>query len=210
VQPEFYSLLIYYIRIVSIESRIPVGTKQQRCDFLEKELKQIDTFFEQNTDVYKYYRLEDTAMDTIYFTRNSKSEQLPTEDAYLLYDSRFCTEMGYKVARIKANELLRPYLEERIDEQEPGHKSMPRPLTWRLKKVHLAELIFLLHAYGAFGNLKIKAIVEVISVMWNCPISNIYKIIEEMRIRKKERFPFTKRMLTAAERKMDEDDLRAR
>lgn len=215
IQPEFYSLLIYYIRMVFIETHQPVGSKDDRRLFLEKELHHILTFFEQNQEIYRYYRLEETVRDPQYFLRDPPlkhlmTSDLPTEDAYLLYDSRFCTEMGYKISRIKANELLRPYLEEKLEEIETGRQRVHNPLTWKLKKVHLAELIFLLHAYGAFGNLKPKTIVDAIASMWNCPLSNIYKTFEEMRIRKKERFPFTRQMLSAGERQMDEDDLKAR
>lgn len=215
IQPEFYSLLIYYIRVVYIESRQPVGSKEDQRLYLEKELHHILLFFEQNQDIYRYYRLEETERDAQYFLRDPPlkhliTSDLPTEDAYLLYDSRFCTEAGYKISRIKANEMLRPYLEEKLDELETGRKKVHNPLNWKLKKVQLAELIFLLHAYGAFGNLKLKTIVDAIASMWNCPLSNIYKTFEEMRIRKKDRFPFTRQMLNAGERKMDEDDINAR
>lgn len=210
VQPEFYSLMIYYIRAVFIESRHPVGSKEDRRLFLEKELHQILAFYEQNQDIYRYYRLEETALDQLYFLRGQGNSDVPTEDAYLLFDNRFSTEVGYKIARIKANELLRSFVEEKMEELETGRKKVTYPLRWRPKKVYLAEIIYLFHAYEAFGNLKMKTIVDAISTAFNCPIANISKMVEEMRIRKKGHFPGIMEMLSAGERKMDEDDLKAR
>lgn len=209
IQPQYYRLLIYYIRVVSIETRCPVGGKEGQRIFFESELHQIQGFFEQNQDIYKYYRLEETGLDTEYFMRDKAISNLPTEDAFLLYDNRFCTEMGYKIAKIKANELLKSFLEGKLEELVAGRRAMTSPLKWTDKKIYLAELIYLLHANGVFGHLKIKTIVDAISNTWNCPIPNIYKMLEEMRVRKREKFPFIRQLLSSGERQMDEDDLKA-
>ena len=96
-----------------------IGSTEDQTLFFNRELKRIHDFFEFNLEAYKYYRLEETSHDEQYFLRDYIATDLPTEDASLLYDSRFSTEMGYKFARIKANEMLKSYLQAKLEEVTP-------------------------------------------------------------------------------------------
>lgn len=210
IQPQFYSYLIYYIRIVHIEAHMPVGSKEDKRQYLDAEMRQIKLFFAQTQDIYRYYRLEETILDHQYFRREGQPEMQMDDDAYLLYDLRFCTEVGYKIARIKANDMLTLFLDERMEEIETNRPVIHNTLEWKAKKVFLVELLYLLHAFGVFGKVKLKTIFDTVSVQWNCPLSNGYKTVEEIRIRKKVRFAFAEQLVATGERQMDEDDLKAR
>lgn len=208
-QPQFYCLHIYYVCIAGIETRLPVGGKEENENFYRTELKRFRNFFDRNIDIYKYYRQESTYLDKYYFLRVNFDSELLIDDSYL-YDPRFATKMSYQFARIKAIELIESWLKMKLDELNDIRPPEPRPLKWKGKKVLLAEVIYMLHANGVFGNIKLKLLADTITRDWNCPIHNIYKTLEEIRLRKKNRLPGLHQMIAGTERKMDEDDLNAR
>lgn len=210
IQPLFLCEFFYYHGIAIIESRIPAGSKDDRIKFYSKELKGIKNFFDLNIEVYMYYRSEADYFDEQYFLRSSSSTGMLIEDSVLLYDPVFATSMSQKFARIKANEKLENYLKLKIDELNDIKPVIAHPLKWRGKKVLLAEVIYMLYANEVFGNQKLKLICDTITRDWNCPLPNIYKTLEEIRIRKKNRLPGLQQLMVGTERKMDEDDERAR
>jgi hypothetical protein len=208
-QPQFYSLHIYYVCVASIETRIPVGGKEEKEKFYRYELRRIRSFFDRNIDIYKYYRHEADYLDKYYFLRDNFDNELLIDDSYL-YDARFATKMSYQFARIKATEQIELYIKVKLDELNDIRPPEPHPLKWKGKKVLLAEVLYMLHANGVFGNIKLKLLADTITRDWNCPITNIYKTLEEIRLRKKNRLPGLQQMIAGTERKMDEDDLNAR
>jgi hypothetical protein len=210
IQPLFLCEFFYYHGIAIVESRIPAGSKDDRIKFYSKELKGIKDFFDLNIEVYMYYRSEADYLDEQYFLRSSSSTGMLIEDSVLLYDPVFATLMSQKYARIKANEKLENYLKMKIDELNDIKPVLAHPLKWRGKKVLLAEVIYMLYANEVFGNQKLKLICDTITRDWNCSLPNIYKTLEEIRIRKKNRLPGLQQLMVGTERKMDEDDERAR
>lgn len=54
-KPAIVAKLIYYNAIYKIETRKPYGAKPIR-KYLNKELKKLKRFFDQNLEFYKYYR----------------------------------------------------------------------------------------------------------------------------------------------------------
>lgn len=202
--PDFYSQLIFYIRQAEMEASVPEGGNADQRQFYQAELLRIRQYFDRHIDIYKYYRMQSTYLDDLYFLRRREAEEIPEEEYCVLYDQQFYTKMTYPFAKIRAHELLRDYIQGRLDELDGKQAPIPHPLQFKLKKVFLAELIFALEATGAFGNLKTRLIADTIATDWNCPISNIYKTYEEICIRKKERFPFLQMLLANAQRRSDE------
>jgi hypothetical protein len=208
IQPLFVCEFFYYHSIAILESRIPAGSKEDRMKFYSKELKGIKNFFDLNIDVYMYYRSEADYLDEQYFLRSSSATGMLLEDSALLYDPIFATSMSQKFARIKANEKLENYLRLKIDELNDVKPQVPHPLKWSGKKVLLAEVIYMFYANGVFGTQKLKLICDTITRDWNCPLPNIWKTFEEIRIRKKNRLSGLEELLEGTERKMEEDDER--
>lgn len=69
-KPVIVAKLIYYNTIYKIETKKPYGTKPIR-KYLNKELKKLKRFFDNNLDFYKYYRSNNSFLDDKYFLRVS-------------------------------------------------------------------------------------------------------------------------------------------
>src|SRR5690606_19909359 len=74
-KPVVVAKLIYYNTIYKIETKKPYGTKSIR-KYLNKELKKLKRFFDNNLDFYKYYRSNNSFLDDKYFLRGNLDIQL--------------------------------------------------------------------------------------------------------------------------------------
>lgn len=74
-KPAIIAQLIYYNAIYKIEARKPYGTKSIR-KYLNKELKKLKRFFDNNLDFYKYYRSNNSFLDENFFVRGKHDIKL--------------------------------------------------------------------------------------------------------------------------------------
>jgi hypothetical protein len=65
-KPAILAKLIYYNAIYKIETKKPYGAKPIR-KYLNKELKKLKRFFDNNLDFYKYYRSNNSFLDESFF-----------------------------------------------------------------------------------------------------------------------------------------------
>src|SRR5690606_29938059 len=74
-KPAIVAKLIYYNAIYKIETKKPYGTKPIR-KYLNKELKKLKRFFDNNLDFYKYYRSNNSFLDEKMFLRGNHDIKL--------------------------------------------------------------------------------------------------------------------------------------
>ncbi|RQP15228.1 MAG: tetracycline regulation of excision, RteC, partial [Parapedobacter sp.] len=67
-KPAIVAKLIYYNAIYKIETKKPYGAKPIR-KYLNKELKKLKRFFDNNLEFYKYYRNNNSFLDEKFFVR---------------------------------------------------------------------------------------------------------------------------------------------
>ncbi len=89
-KPVIVSKLIYYNAIYKIESKKPYGAKRIK-KFLNKELKKLKKFFDNNIDFYKYYRSGNSFLDENFFFRGKHYIRMWLDTFYFEADHRFCT-----------------------------------------------------------------------------------------------------------------------
>jgi hypothetical protein len=123
-----------------------------------------------------------TYLDSQYFTRKG-SQYLP-----LKKDEKFSTRYDVKLARILAHEMIKDYILASIRKSEYSKADASyNPLQWTTQKVALVELIYALHAAGAFnyGKTDVKQIVNCFEDVFGIDLGNYARVFSEIRIRKK-------------------------
>ncbi|MGB7526993.1 MULTISPECIES: RteC domain-containing protein [Bacteroidota] len=208
-KPVIVAKLIYYNTIYKIETKKPYGTKPIR-KYLNKELKKLKRFFDNNLDFYKYYRSNNSFLDDKYFLRGQLDIQLCVDTGHFQSDMTFSTSHDYKVAKIIANDLIQVYIEDQLyrnTEHEKLDKDLPR-LNWTGSKASLIELIYALHYQRVFdnGNNDIREIARYFESAFGIDLGNFYQTYLELRNRKMNRTKFLDALREELLRKMDGQD----
>lgn len=206
-KPAILSKLIYYNAIYKIETKKPYGAKPIR-KYLNKELKKLKRFFDNNLDFYKYYRSKNSFLDEKYFVRGKHDIKLSLDTFYFEADHSFSTSHDYKVAKILANDMIQVYLENQLSISTQKKLYDTTSLSWTVSKTALTELIYALHASGAFnnGNADIKVIAKVFESMFNIDLGDFYHTYLELKSRKISRTKFLDSLRDTLIKKMDEED----
>lgn len=207
-KPAIIAQLIYYNAIYKIEARKPYGTKSIR-KYLNKELKKLKRFFDNNLDFYKYYRSNNSFLDENFFVRGKHDIKLWLDTYYFHSDQTFSTSHDYKVAKIIANDLIQVYVEDQLYSKTQGNKSVAiEKLSWTGSKTAMIELIYALNCQGVFdnGNSDIRLIAQYFEDTFNIELGNFYQTFLELRTRKINRTKFLDELRDGLLRKMDEQD----
>lgn len=208
LKPVIVSKLIYYNAIYKIETKMPYGAKAIR-KYLNKELKKLKRFFDNNLDFYKYYRSNNSYFDEKMFLRGNHDIKLWLDTYYFQSDQSFSTSHDYKVAKIIANDLIQVYIEDQLYNKFQKDKSKsPKKLKWTGSKVALIELIYALHYQNVFdnGNNDIREVAQYFESAFGIDLGNFYQTYLELRNRKMNRTKFLDALREELIRRMDEQD----
>lgn len=215
IKPKFQGLLIFYNKKLKIELRKPIGSHSSLKHYYRKELFKLKIFFENYIDLYQYYRSGVDFLDAEYFLRSREPKSFVVHSPYLDGDANFSTGYDFLVSKMLANEKLADFLNDQLEsldrkklDSDSYSNTQEKGLTWTASKVAIAELIYALYASSSFNNarLEIKVISDYFARVFNIKIGNVYKIFEEIRLRKKNRTAFLDALKQSLIRKMDEDD----
>src|SRR5690606_25912527 len=184
-KPTIVAKLIYYNAIYKIETKKPYGAKPIR-KYLNKELRKLKRYFDNNLEFYKYYRTNNSFIDEKLFLRGRHDIKLTLDTVYFETDHRFSTSHDYKAAKIIANDLIQVYLEDQLLNTAYQDKSTDLPkLDWTSSKTAMIELIYALHSQGVFdnGNADIKVIAKTFErafiLTWATFIINLWNLNPE-------------------------------
>lgn len=197
VKPKLISQLIYYTKIVEIESNSPIP-KKIKIKYLEKELEQIFQYSEKNKHFNQYYRSGSKHYDNQYFTR-TRGKQLNYYECHIInYDIRVSTPHDYCVAQIIANDLLVNYLEKKLAHIRSKSPTNRLPtLNWTGNKIDLIELIYALQKQKVVnhGNIDIKDLALSIGQIFNMELEdNIYRSYIDIKNRKEDKTKFLNKL----------------
>jgi hypothetical protein len=214
-KPQFFSKIIFYTKVLNIETKRPKGSdKAQRKHFLN-ELNNLQRFFDNNLDFYQYYRTGATYLDDKYFVRGKHDVRLSLDTFFFAADPQFNTSHDFKVAEILANDLLEIYLKEQLsalDNKETiHHKHQVAPkvkLSWTDSKVALIELLYAFYYQGSFNNGKadLKEIAAYFEVMFNIDLGDVYRTWYSIKSRKVESTAYLETLKALLQKKIDEPD----
>lgn len=172
-------------------------------------------FFYRNLDFYQYYRSHSTIHDEHYFLRGKTDIRLCTDSAQFDKDPNFSTGYDYKVAKILANEMLRIYLNKKLQklenesyiEKQQYSINSKTPVRFTGKKVALIELGYALVSSGDInhGNIEIKEFMNFLSSMFNIDLGGYYDAYIAMKERK-DQTAYLNLLAEKLSKRMREDD----
>lgn len=208
-KPAIVAKLIYYNAIYKIETKKPYGAKPIK-KYLNKELKKLKKFFDNNIDFYKYYRNNHSFLDEKMFVRGEHDIKLWLDTHYFQSDHSFSTSHSYIVAKIIANDLIQVYIEDQINIINQKGKVDTSVLAWTASKTALTELIYALYLKGVFnsGNADIKLIARTFEDTFNICLGDFYHTFMELKARKINRTKFLDSLSETLIKKMDKKDER--
>ncbi|WP_223713154.1 RteC domain-containing protein [Niabella beijingensis] len=207
-KPAIIAKLIYHNAIYKIEARKPYGAKPIR-KYLNKELKKLKRFFDNNLDFYKYYRSNNSFLDENFFVRGKHDIKLWLDTYYFQSDQTFSTSHDYKVAKIIANDLIQVYIEGQLySKTQDSNSASTEILNWTGSKVAMIELIYALHYQGVFdnGNSDIRMIAKYFENAFSVDLGDFYHTYLEIKNRKINRTKFIDTLRDGLIKKMDEQD----
>lgn len=213
-KPRLFSKLIYYQKIYHIELKRPISGYLCQRSYLERELEQINVFYNKNADFIQYYRSGTTLMDEYYFLRGRREIELNLESFYFERDPKFSTAFDFKVSKLIANDRLAAFLNSELaklkrqeNELEP-YANINSQEKWTDKKTAIIELIYAIHTVGSVnsGNISLKLLAALFSKTFNINLDDLYNIYLEIRSRKTNRTEYLDRLIVALKRRMDDAD----
>lgn len=211
-KPELLGRLLYFHKIYRIEVQCPTGSNDVIRLYLNKELDSLTYFFNRNLDFYQYYRSHSTVHDELYFLRGKVDFRLCTDSAQFDKDPNFSTGYDYKVAKILANEMLRIYLNKKLQKlecdsyiEEKQTIATKTPIRFTGKKNALIELGYALVSSGDInhGNIEIKEFMEYLSSIFNIDLGGYYDAYIAMKERK-DQTAYLKKLEECLAKRMDE------
>jgi len=205
--PALFSNLIYFNQLYRFESRRAIkGTELERKQ-LQDMLQHIEHFITVNADLYSYYHSRGNDFDELFFTRAKPQLYLLEDDESILLDSRYCTAAGFKMAKFTAYERLQRYL---LPNTDGGVGVAPegKKVLWTDQKSALIELVYGLYATRSINNGKatLKDIATILEKAFHTDLSNYYRAMQNMRIRKINRTKFLDLLKENLEKLMDATD----
>lgn len=188
--------LIYYLECYTFEAHYPKIGKKQQQKFITKSKHKIQAFFTRHLDFINYIEQGHDHLDTWYFTRpnNNELKIIPTQDYSI--EIEFNTSHDILLGKLQAYKRFIKYLEIRFEKQEQKinieNLSKQYNLKWTSSKTALTELIYALYYSGAInnGNTDKKDIAIVFQKLFNFDLGDFYKILSEIKSRKKSRTRF--------------------
>lgn len=215
VKPQVFSKLIFYTKVLKIETKRPKGTDRSQRKYLLNELDKLNHFFDNNLDFYQYYRTGAIFLDEKYFLRGKYDIRLSLDTFFFTSDQEFNTSHDFKVSKILANDLLEIYLKEQLtilDRKETmtsKTQALPKvKLTWTDNKSSLIELLYALHYQGSFNNGKaeIKEIASYFESIFNIDLGDVYRSWYSIRARKTEETTYLDGLMKILKKKIDQEN----
>ncbi len=214
IKPKFTSLYIYHNAIFKIETKMPHGGDRITKKYLNKELKKLKRYFDNNLDFYNYHRTGSSFLDFKYFVRGNLDVKLRLDSFYFEADHNFSTSHDFKIAKILAHDLVQVYLETKIlkmGKKEFKEKSQLEPngkINWTGSKVALIEILYAFHTKGVFNNgaAELKEIASYFEEIFQIDLGQYRRTFLEIRDRKSDKTKFVSSLVEELMKRMEETD----
>jgi len=212
MKPQILSKLIYFNKIYTIELKRPNGSNLILKNYYEHELNSLTFFFTRNLDFYQYYRSNAVHLDDYYFRRGKPNIRLGVDSSQFINDTTFSTCYDYKVAKILSNEMLRIYLNKKLQQidrlsEYSGNKQKNKKNKWTATKVAAIELGYGIYAAKVIDNGKvdIREIMTALQDVLEIDLGDYYRTYIAIKSRKKDRTAFLNYLADCLEKRMDEE-----
>jgi hypothetical protein len=216
IKPDFYCWQIYYTELYTIETDLPNRDAEKQTAYLEQELHYIERFFHQYQFHYEYYRLNADELDSLYFVRGVEVQSVLLPHVPDV-DPSFSTSSDYLFSKIKAFELLKEWVLERLlylkknplMPYQAAQEGEEEELNWTGDTINLAEIGFGIYHTGQVngGAASLNAIFRWLEQKFHVTIGIPAKRFSEIRRRKRlSRTRYLDEMKEGIIRKLDKED----
>ncbi|MFC4163879.1 RteC domain-containing protein [Epilithonimonas zeae] len=211
-KPYFISQYIFHSKALQLEISKPTGGDKILKKYFQTELKILEEQISEDGHFYDYYRRKATYLDHKYFTTNSNDLKMKMSFHLYDFDEEFTTTNDYKLALIKANELVSNYLVSEIEHLGTGSRTSTdgnTKVSWTSSKVSLIEILYSLHLSQCFngGNIEFKEVVRETEKNLGIDLGNFYKTIGEIKNKKYNRTKFLQLLTDNLNKAIDFNDI---
>ena len=215
VKPQILGKLIYYNKVLRIETTCPVSNGKIHQSYYENVLKNLKLEYKEsicNEDFYRYYRAGRTDRDHTYFRLGKINYHDGLKSGVFEIDLSFSTYYDNKIAHIIANELLYTYTLTKINPEENPDTILQnldanKDISWTNSQNALIELIYALYASNsiAYGKIGIRKLALIFQVLFRTPLNDIHHSFHRMKTRAGSRTAFLDQLKISLEAYMDKD-----
>jgi hypothetical protein len=196
--------------LFKIETKRP-ESKLLKEKYLMRVIKKLHKYFEQNADICKYYRSKQESFDKMYFLRENRNLNNPSDSIVPYIDHEFSTMHDHSFSCIMAHDQLIRYLENEIGKlqnQELEPERSKTNYTWTDSKIALVELIYALHSTCSINNGKIdiKELVELFEKLFQIDLEEYSRTFIDIRMRKTGRAKYLDNLKQSLMKKMEDAD----
>ena len=214
-KPTLMGRLIYFHKILRIESQRPIGEEELDLYYQRKQ-EELKRFFDRHVACFQYYRSGATHMDKYYFLRGHEEYAIDVDVCHFDEDSEFSTGYDHLVARIIAMEMLYAFLSFRRNCLQYGRDGTEIELLkvkgsyqWTGSVVELVELIYALDSVKCVNNgeVPITELATFLGTLFGVDLRECYGTYTDMKRRKNEnRTYFLDKMSKELNKRMERDD----
>lgn len=214
IKPEVLGRLIFYNKIVRIESYSPTNSDLIEPYFTE-QVKILNKEYKKHivaSDFYSYYRAGRTDKDEYYYRLGNINYFDGLDSFFFEVDREFSTYYDYKVALIKSYDLLHSYLSGKLVKaeyrgSEPLEINEDAEFSWTDSKNALIELIYALHISRSVSNgrVGIRKISQMFEDIFEVSLGDIHHAFYQMKFRAGQRARYLHFLKNSLEQYMDND-----
>lgn len=222
IKPKLQSQVIYFKKIIQIQSNVPIGSVDTKKEFYSSYLLTMTAYHEENKEIIRYYRSFKTNLDINFFIRKNAILHRGLEPELSEVDYDQCTGYDLVIAKFIALEKLERYVRFQlmnIDSLDPqaflpedynfSEQAFVPELVWTETKIALIEVLNIFKAANVFNNgtVDMKTIVAHFEYMLQIDLGDIYKGLNQIKERKKiSKTHFIDQITENFKRKLEQDD----
>lgn len=216
-KPKVLSKLMFYMKMLEIESYRYNNIEKYQIKYLNNILKELHHFIDSKYELKQYLVCGRNHMDELYFLRKNNKNQIQPDNICIFLDHKFSTAQDNNVAKYLAYEMLIKYVQNEvlklIKAAELAGKEFPTEqvsnLKWTGTLVGFVELLYAVHFVGAIngGSKDIKEIATAFEKLLNIDLGDFYRTFQDIKSRKKDRTAFIDRLKHALLQKIEESEV---
>ena len=215
IKPRLVSKFIYYVKLFKVISKRPKGNVKIQKKYLENEIREMQSYFNDHLLFYQYYQKNGFHSDELFFLRKNKNINIHFEYSESYIDEEFSTNLDATFSKFKGYEMAIQYFKDLIENLVTGQNNnyynlnnKKSKLTWTAKKVYLVELIYALSGTKSINNgqIEIKEIAETFEIMFNIKLGDYYRAFQEIKRRKLSNAKFLSQLSANLEEQIAESE----
>ncbi|MCL1666556.1 RteC domain-containing protein [Elizabethkingia ursingii] len=214
VKPEILGKLIYYNRMVRIESYSPTNPELIE-PYYSEQVKTLNKEYKKHiaaSDFYSYFRTGRTDKDNYYYRLGNINYFDGLDSFFFEVDREFSTYYDFKIALIKSYDLLQMYLSSKFmkvkyNGADAFEINEDAEFSWTDSKNSLIELVYALHISRSVSNGRagIRKISQMFENIFEVSLGDIHHAFYQMKFRAGQRARYLHFLKNSLEQYMDDD-----